>query len=476
MRKKAFLALMLALTLLALSGCTLIQKDPAVDAATEILRLGDAVVTKGEIQDEVDYQLDYMAYLYSMYGYSYDKTSPENIAEVQASVIDSFKKDLVTDAKMEELGLEANLTEEEQAEIQSNAEETFQDNLNYVLSNYTDDTEMSLEEKTEKATEDLAAMGYTMEEALEDAKADKLNELLREYVVKDVTVSDEEIQADYDSRVASAKETYENNAGSWATAANNGSTLYYTPAGVRYVKQILVKFLDDDQAAIDEANKKADDAAAKATEARAKVTSAESDAEYAQSVLDREDATEEEKKAAQSDLDAANAAKEEAEAEIVAANNEEAAAREEADQATEKAFANIDEAADGILAELELGADWDTLMADRTQDPGMQSGITAERGYAVSADMTSFDSAFVDAAMALQKIGDVSGKVKGTSYGYYIIRYVGDAAEGPIALDEVKESIRSSLQSTKENDTYNNTIQSWVDAASFKEDLKALNK
>ena len=45
MKKQALLAMMLALTLI-LSSCTLIQKDAAVDAATEILRLGDAVVTK----------------------------------------------------------------------------------------------------------------------------------------------------------------------------------------------------------------------------------------------------------------------------------------------------------------------------------------------------------------------------------------------------------------------------------------------
>ena len=143
---------------------------------------------------------------------------------------------------------------------------------------------------------------------------------------------------------------------------------------------------------------------------------------------------------------------------------------------TETAFANIDADADAILAQIAEGADWDTLMAEKTQDPGMQSGKTAERGYAVSADMTNFDSAFVQAAMALEKIGDVSGKTRGTTYGYYIIKYVADAAEGPIALDEVKESIQSSLLSTKQDDTYNQKVQDWVSEAEsqFKQDLNAL--
>ena len=49
MRKKALLALMLALTLL-LSGCALIVKDEAVDNATEIIRMGDQVITKDKVK------------------------------------------------------------------------------------------------------------------------------------------------------------------------------------------------------------------------------------------------------------------------------------------------------------------------------------------------------------------------------------------------------------------------------------------
>ena len=77
-------------------------------------------------------------------------------------------------------------------------------------------------------------------------------------------------------------------------------------------------------------------------------------------------------------------------------------------------------------------------------------------------------------AMALEKIGDVSGKIRGDAYGYYIIKYVADAQEGDIALDEVKDTIESSLLSTKQNDTYTSAQQSWVDAADFKLDLNAL--
>ena len=110
-------------------------------------------------------------------------------------------------------------------------------------------------------------------------------------------------------------------------------------------------------------------------------------------------------------------------------------------------------------------------MEEKNQDPGMSS---SPKGYAIHADMTGFDSAFVEAAMALEKVGDHSGKVKGTSYGYYIIRYESDEAEGPVALDEVKETISSSLLSTKKSETYNAAVEQWVEEAGIKVDMNAL--
>ena len=425
MQKKALLALMLVLTMV-LTGCTLVQKDPEVDAAQEVLRLGDKVITKGEVQEQVKSYQDYMSYIYSMYGRSYDASSSQALAEARDAALSSFKSEMATEAKIAELGLDQ-LTEEEEAQVQADGEKRFQESLEYQMKDNEDYEGLTDEEKTAKATEELAKSEITPESSKEAARKELVEGKLRDYVIKDVTVTDEDIQKDYDEKVASAKSSYENNAGAWANAANNGtSTLYYTPAGVRYVKQILVKFTEEDQTKIDTAN--------------GKITAA-------QAILDNADATEEEKTAAQTDL---------------------TAAQDELAAAQEAAFANLDPAADEILQQLADGADWDTLMAEKTQDPGMQSGTTAERGYAVSADMTSFDSAFVEAAMALEKVGDVSPKTKGASYGYYIIKYVGDAAEGPIPLDEVKESLRESLLTTKQDEAYEAAVTSWVDEADFK--------
>ncbi len=433
MHKKALLALMLVMAVM-LSGCALIKKDAAVDAATEIIRLGDQVVTKAEIQSEVDNQLQYMQLMYAQYyGSGYDVKDAANIKSAQDEVISQYKTLLVTRARIAENGCDQ-LTEEEETKAKEDAASTYENSLNQYLAGSGSDAEKTEEEKKTEAAAALTAMGITEEELLKNARESIAIDKLHNLVTENVTVTEEEIRAEYDSKVESAKTTYESNPSSYCSAFNNGTKLYYTPAGVRFVKQILIKYSTEQDTAI--------------REAKSKVTAA-------QAVLDNEEATEEEKTKAKADLEAAQA---------------------EVTRLTDEAYASIDAEADDVIARLDAGEDWDKLMAEKGQDPGMMEGRdTAKTGYAVCKDMTSFDSAFVEAAMALEKVGDHSAKTRGSSGGYYIIRYEGDAAEGPVDYDSVKESLQESLLTTKKNTVYNDTVQTWVKEADFKVDAAALN-
>jgi len=461
MRKKALLAVMMAMVLL-LSGCALIVKDEAVDNATEIIRMGDKVITKGEIKKEVSEELEYRQLIYSAYyGQSYDTSDASNIASVQEDVIDSMKKELTLEAKAKELGLDQ-LTDEEKEKAKEEAQSNFDSAVSSYKSSLTDTEGMDDEAITKAAADKLLEeRGVDLQYYIDYAEKEAVDEKLREEIIKDVAVTDEEIQAEYDSKVEADKASYGENAASWVSAANNGTTLYYTPAGVRRVKQILTKFKEEDQTAIDDAKKQVTEATTARDAAQAKI-------DTAQETLDAEGDTDELKEAkekAQADKEAAEKDLEEANAALETANKA-------VEDATNKAFENIDEDADAILKALdEEGADWQALMEEKNQDPGMSSN---PKGYAVCKDMTGFDAAFVDAAMALEKIGDHSGKVKGTSYGYYIIRYDSDEAEGAVALDDVKETISSSLLKTKQNETYNTTVEQWIEAAGIKVDLNAL--
>ena len=449
MKKKALLAVLLAMTLL-LSSCALIKKDAAVDAATVILKLGDEEITKEQVQNATDNQLYSMYQYYYMFGSELDVTDPEVIASAQSSAITSLKKEMTIRAKAKELGLDV-LTDEETAKANENAQSDWDTDKETVKAYYMTEEELALEgEELENAVlKRMEELGLKMEDYEADAASDIVTSKLREYAIKDVTVSDEDVKAEYDSKVASAEEKYKEDLESWATADRNGTTtLYYTPAGIRRIKQILVKFKADDQTAIDDANSKIKDADSRITEA--------------QTTIDSEDASEEEKQ--------------QAEDAKVTAEQDKSAAEAELKEATDKGFANLDEETDAILAALEEDPDsWDKLVEEKNEDPGMKAGATnAETGYAVFSGMTSFDSAFVDAAMALSSIGEISGKVRGETYGYYILKYAGDETEGAIDYDSVKEDIHSSLLTTKQNSTYTETLNKWVEEIGIKENLGAL--
>ena len=455
MRKKALLALMMAAVLL-LSGCALIQKDQAVDDATEIIRMGDKVYTKIQVKAAAQQELINKAQTYSMFGYAYDMTDPANIAEAQEAAVKALKEDLTLTAKAAELGFDQ-LTDADLEAVKAKAQESYDNMVNTAKQYVEGKDEMDEAALTEAAVKMAEDAGYTLENLTESATKDAVSAKLKEYAVKDVAVTDEEIQAEYDSKVESNKETYAENAASWAAAANNGyTTLYYTPAGVRRVKQILVKFTEEDQTAIKDANTKLSDANTARTAAQDKV-------DAAQKVLDTEGITDEEKTQAEADLAAAKQELDEADKALLAAN-------QAVTDATDKAFANIDEKADTVVAQLAEGGDWQKLTDEYNEDTGMKDN---EKGYAVAAGMSGFDAAFVDAAMALEKIGDVSPKTKG-QYGYYIIRYESDEAEGPVALETLKETISSSLLNTKQNDTYKATLAQWVEEAGIKVDMNAL--
>ena len=450
MRKKTLLALLLAATLL-LSSCSLIKKDEAVDNATVILQMGDQVITKGEVKEKAEQLL-------ADYGYSVKDADADLIVSAREQVAEDLKQEMVLNAKAKEYGVDQ-LTEEEIEQIKTEAKENYDSYVEFAKMLYLSDSELEGEALEQAAVEALAVnMGYNLDldALIESGKEAALEKKLRDATVKDVAVTEEEIQAEYDSHVESDKATYAEAPGSCAEALNSNQVVYYTPAGIRRVKQILIKFKAEDQTAIDEAKQKLTEADTAVSTAQAKLDSAENI--LAQEGIDEETKArgEEERDAASKELEEANAARE--------------TASKAVEEATAKAYENLDADADDVLAKLAEGGDWQALMDEKNEDPGMKDN---EKGYAVATGMTNFDSAFVEAAMALEKVGDVSPKTRGV-YGYYIIRYDSDEPEGPIDPETVKESISSTLLTAKQDDAYTALVAQWVEEAGIKIDKNAL--
>ncbi len=73
---------------------------------------------------------------------------------------------------------------------------------------------------------------------------------LYERVTENITVTEEEVQDEYDTRVAEMKETYAESPNSFEQDMMNGATIYYRPAGFREIKQILIAFNEEDSETI----------------------------------------------------------------------------------------------------------------------------------------------------------------------------------------------------------------------------------
>ena len=495
MRKKSLLALLLAVAVL-LTGCALVEKDPEVDRATEIIRVGDTVYTKGQVQDEVAYQLSYMNYIYSMYGMAFDANDPKTIAQAQQQVIDYLIEEAVLTQKIDELGLSA-LTEEEQAALDAQVEAAWTQNLGSVKASYFADTELAGEELDAALTAKCEELGVTRESLVKAETAYLLQDKLYNHIVKDVTVTDEELLAAYTENVEADRATFETTPSAYGARINNASTTaYYRPAGYRMVKQILVEFTPDDLALLNEVEGLIAEQKAAVTAAETALTNlgvADADtlltkvtvsmAQPAMAVSFLATATNLTNPVATQapamdvtaafddtvDEATATAVKSLAEAKALLAFYQ-----HQLTTATNNAFANLDAEADAIIAQLKEGADWDVLMAEKTDDPGMKEGAaTAITGYAVCEGFASFDEPFVTAAMALKNVGDISPKTRGV-YGYYIIQYAADVAEGAIPMEEVQEKLTAAQLTTKQEATYDQAVAQWVTESNATVNYEAL--
>ena len=441
MQKKSLLALLLALTML-LSGCALITVDTAKDNARVIVDVNGETVSKAVIHAAVDSQVSTYEYYnqlyYTYYGISDVYSTDETV--IAAEVIEAYVQQLVCQQKARELGL-YEMTEEEQAEVEANGKTNYDSFIESVVSTYMPGSTLEGDELTAAAEKYVAENGVatvdgrsTLADFVASAADEKALEKLNDYIIKDVVVTDEEIQADFDAKVESAKASYEADVSAYGTDVSNGSTIYYAPAGYRMVKHILIKITDEDSS----------DTAAK----QSALVEAENALADAQAALEAaaEDA---DKDALQAAVDEAQKAKDEALVIYVDAQT----------SGMNKAKEKADEIYKQITAE---GADFDALLAEYNEDTG-----EPDQGYAICAGNTTFVESFTNGAMALENVGDVSEPVE-SSYGYHIIKYVAAVEEGPVDIETVKDSISSDLLTTKQSEVTTQTIAQYVSEAKVK--------
>lgn len=112
---------------------------------------------------------------------------------------------------------------------------------------------------------------------------------------------------------------------------------------------------------------------------------------------------------------------------------------EGADALRDEELAKIQADADAALARVNAGEDFDELMAELGEDPGMQSEPGITEGYLVIPDAGTYVEEFETGALALENVDDVSGLIA-SDYGYHIMKYIKDAG-GKVPFDEVKDDM-----------------------------------
>lgn len=441
MKKTAFLCLILAAAL-TLSACSLVVKDPEVDAKRVIVSVNGNEMHKQRAVEIINTNLSQQQQLAEYYK-SFGMAAPEiNQDEIIDESIKAIVRSLVLENKGKELKLDV-LSAEEEKKLEEDSNALFEDWKRQVKEIQFKDSELKDEELDKALVEALKAHKLDMDVAKEEVKTRIVNDKLKAETVKDVSVADEEAQAEYDTLVEKDKTSFEANPDGYGESVNRNDNVYFVPGGYRMVKQILIKFLAEDKEKIDAVK-------AEITPLESEYNGLENDMKALENQLNAENLKEEDKAKL-------NEQKAELGAKIKAAKEKLDAKKLEQEAVLKAAYSNIKEKADNIYnVASSKTKDFDELVKEHNEDTGMPAA-----GYPIREGYKSFDKAFVDPAMALKNIGDVAKPSEGV-YGYYIVQYADDIKEGPVAYESVSEKIRSRLLNEKQNEFFENSIEIWT--------------
>ena len=368
---------------------------------------GAVTVLKSEIQDEYDQMLSqYVAY-YAQYGYSVDEYDTELQASVAQETVQTKLSTSIVRHYAAQNGYE--LTEEKKTELAAQVK-TALDNTREYLESYLSASGFTGDELNAAVEEQMAQAGYTEETLMDSAELNDVLNFLYERATADVTVTEDEVKAAFDEKVAKQKESYAS-VDAFVNDYVNESEILYTPENVRLMECIFVASVEG-EATEDEAT--------------------------------ADEATEDEATADEATADEATVS--------------EATAGEAADIASLTGYAK----AKAIAAAIAGGADFEETMKAYTEDGSTEEQML--RGYPVAKNSTTYGEEFMAGAMALEHVGDVSDVIV-TDYGYFILRYAKDLESGEADFEARKETETEETLTNKKNDAYSAFIDNILDEA-----------
>ena len=359
-------------------------------------------------------QYDQLVSMYTSYGYSVEGYEDY----LRESVMQSLGERAVMLAKAKELGY-ADIPADVMTAYETEALGAYESNVQAYMSYFR--TEDSTEEETRQQVEEfLADSGYTYETILSQMIDTHVNGAMYDYVTAGITLTEEDVQAAYDAAVAADEAAYAEDPYTYESTQAQGGAIYWNPEGYRAVKHILVKFTDEQKMTYT-------DISGIISDLETKIEAAAAPAEGAEPV------------------DVA-----ELEAELATAKAE-----------LDALYAALVPRAQEVIDRFNNGEDFETLLAEYGEDPGMNREPSKTTGYYVCAEQGAWELAFNEGAMSIANVGEISDMVY-ASNGIHIILYMADVTPGAVALEDVRATLEESALTDKKAEAYNTQVTAWA--------------
>jgi uncharacterized protein YnzC (UPF0291/DUF896 family) len=394
-----------------LAGCQFVEYDQERDLAQVVAKIGSVEITKQQVIDQLEPLMS------SYYG-SLDPESEEyKNAEkrLKGDILKYLVEMELVKQKTHAEGTDK-LTTEEHTELDQN----YQSYLDY----FTEQARSNLDAKKEQdASVDVEASldeevdrlleenGLSREMIRDQLKQSMIYENYRDSVVADVTATPEQADRYFEERQQEQREAYDETPSAVATDFNNGELILYYAEKSVLVTQVLIKISDEDKAAID-------------------------------AVKDDTELSEDEK------------------------TSRIAALREEA-------LKKIRPTADKVYNRAKSGEDFTALIDKYNDDPGMEDEVTMSLGGYLVNEHSGYSGSFTEAALALNRAGDISKPTASdettTEYiGYHIICVQAVHEPGSlVSLDDVRGDFKPLADDMAKTEHWDAHVES------LKKELKA---
>lgn len=430
MNRKLTVALAVVLVLVLAASCTiLLTTDQRIrDLQAQVDRYkpyytSTLAATYGEngvvlARDILD-SYDETAALYAQYGI--DVNTYGWNTQIKTELLHSKTEAAILYDKAVEMGLDK-LSDEENAVIDATVNSAWESRVTEYAERVNPGQPVSDMIRAE-AEIYWAQHGFTKNAYAENLRHDTVLDKLQTEVTKDVTVSDDDVRAKYDSMLESQMNEFNTDPVAFISAVNDGDRILYNPEGYRNVNYILIEFDSEAQHAHDEL--------------AATIRSLESELEAARSGSDSTTRSVEE---IQSDLDSCSAE-------------------------MEALYTSVLPTAEKVVTEFKNGTSFPELVQKYYPAALIGDNDKGTKVYPVCSNNEYWESVFTTAAMSIAEPGTISDPIR-SEYGFVVIYYDSDRPSSIVEFDSVADQLREEALSAARDSVYKAQIEAWVKAAS----------